>query len=315
MLFCFVMNIGLVNVDSVKPNLVLMKISAYHKQKGDNVEWADALFGEYDKIYMSKVFSFTPDDNTAYNAKEIVRGGTGYAIKLINGKEVYDKSKDPQLPPEIEHIYPDYSLYPELKDKAVGFLTRGCPRGCWFCHVMTKEGCVSIKVADLSEFWNGQKEIELYDPNILACKDWRYLLQQLIDSKAYVDLNQGIDARLMTEEKAEMLSHIKLKNIHFAWDRYQDKDAVLRGLEIFARHYKKNIQHNIIIYTIVNFDTTLDQDLDRVYTLRELGYWAYIMIYDKEHCPKIYNKLQRWVNNRIIFAKIKTFDEYLKSGI
>lgn len=309
------MNIGLVNVDSVKPNLVLMKISAYHKQKGDSVEWADALFGEYDKIYMSKVFSFTPDDNTEYNAKEVVRGGTGYAIKLINGKEVYDKSKDQQLPPEIEHIYPDYSLYPELKDKAVGFLTRGCPRGCWFCHVMAKEGCVSIKVADLSEFYRGQKEIELYDPNILACKDWRDLLHQLIDSKAYVDFNQGIDARLMTEEKAEMLSSIKLKNMHFAWDRYQDKDAVLRGLEIFARHYKKNIHHNIIIYTIVNFDTTLDQDLDRVYTLRELGYWAYIMIYDKEHCPKIYNKLQRWVNNRIIFAKIKTFDEYLKSGI
>lgn len=154
----------------------------------------------------------------------------------------------------------------------------------------------------------------LCDPNILACCEWRILLQQLIDSNAYVDLNQGIDARLMTEEKAEMLSRIKLKEIHFAWDRYQDKDAVLRGLEVFARHYKKKLSHNAMVFTIVNFDTTLEQDLDRVYTLRKLGYWAYIMIYDKEHCPKIYKKLQRWVNNRFIFAKCETFEEYLKEN-
>lgn len=305
------MEIGLVNVDSVKPNLVLMKLSAWHKAQGDHVEWASPLFGEYDRVYMSKVFSFTPDDLSAYNTKEIVRGGTGYAIKLINGKEVYDKSKDTPLPYEIEHICPDYSLYPELKDKAVGFCSRGCPRGCEFCHVATKEGRRSYKVADISEFWSGQKEIELYDPNILACPQWKDILQQLIDSGAYVDFNQGLDARLMTDEKAEMLSRIKLKNIHFAWDKYEDGERVLRGLEIFARHYKKNIHHNVIIYTIVNFNTTMEQDLDRVYRLRELGYWAYIMIYDKEHCPSIYKKMQRWVNNRFIFAKCKTFDEYL----
>ena len=309
------MNIGLVDVDGGKkfPNICLMKISAWHKSKGDNVEWADPLFGEYDIVYMSKVFSFSPDDNTCYNTKKIIKGGSGYAITLVDGREVYDKSKDTNLPDEIEHIYPDYSIYPELtKDTAFGFLSRGCPRGCFFCHVKSKEGQRAYKVADLSEFWSGQKNIVLCDPNILACCEWSGLLQQLIDSGAYVDLNQGIDARLITDEKAEMLSRIKLKEIHFAWDRYQDKEYVLRGLEIFARHYKKKLAHNCIVFTIVNFDTTIEQDLDRVYTLRKLGYWAYIMIYDKEHCAPIYKKLQRWVNNRFIFGACDNFDNYLK---
>lgn len=155
------MHIGLVDVDGGKnfPNIPLMKISAYHKKQGDTVEWAEAIFGEYDIVYMAKVFSFTPDDTTCYNAKQIIKGGSGYAIKLVDGKEVYDKSKDPELPPEIEHIYPDYSIYPELtKDTAFGFLSRGCPRGCFFCHVKAKEGQRAYKVADLSEFWGGAKK-------------------------------------------------------------------------------------------------------------------------------------------------------------
>lgn len=117
---------------------------------------------------------------------------------------------------------------------------------------------------------------------------------------------------MMTDEKAEMLSRIKLKEIHFAWDRYQDGERVLAGLALFAKYYKKKLSHNCIVFTIVNFDTTLEQDLERVYKLRELGYWAYIMVYDKEHCAPIYKKLQRWVNNRFIFGSCKTFDEYLQ---
>lgn len=305
--------IGLVDVDGGKrfPNIALMKISAWHKAKGDEVEWASPLFGEYDIVYMAKVFSFSPDDLTAYNARRIVRGGSGYAIQLVDGREVYDKSKDPELPPEIEHMMPDYSIYPELtRDTAYGFLTRGCPRGCQFCHVAKKEGRCSVKVADLKEFWTGQKKIVLCDPNILACRDWRDLLQQLIDSGATVDLNQGIDARLLTEEKAQMLCRVKLTEIHFAWDRYEDGERVLKGLELFAKYYPKKLNHNAIVFTIVNFDTTLEQDLDRIYRLRDMGYWAYVMIYDKEHAPKIYRKLARWVNNRFIFAKCKTFEEY-----
>ena len=207
------MRVGLIDVDGHNfPNLPLMKISAYHKAQGDSVEWYQPMFsGHMDKVYMSKVFSFTPDYEYFVDADEIVRGGSGYCIKLDGKKEIYDKSKDNPLPPEIEHIYPDYSLYPELtKDTAYGFLTRGCPRGCGFCHVAAKEGRCSYKVADLSEFWRGQKKIVLCDPNILACKDHMELLQQLADSKAKVNFNQGLDIRLVTEKNMELLKKIRL---------------------------------------------------------------------------------------------------------
>lgn len=154
--------IGIIDVDGGNrfPNLALMKISAWHKGIGDTVEWYDPMFsGHFDKVYLSKVFSFTPDFDYPIDADEVERGGTGYCISLVNGKEVFDQSKNKNLPYEIEHIYPDYSIYPELtKDTAYGFLTRGCPRGCDFCIVEKKEGRCSVKVADLSEFWRGAEE-------------------------------------------------------------------------------------------------------------------------------------------------------------
>lgn len=311
------MRIGLVDIDGKNfPNLSLMKLSAWHKSKGDIVEWYEPMFsGHFDKVYLSKVFSFTPDFEYPIDADEVERGGTGYCISLVNGKEVFDQSKNRNLPYEIEHIYPDYSLYPELtRDTAYGFLTRGCPRGCDFCIVGKKEGRCSVKVADLSEFWRGQKKIVLCDPNILACKDWKNLLQQLIDSRAEVDFNQGLDIRLMTEEKARMIARLRIKEIHFAWDRYEDKDKVLPKLKLFADVASPNIHkkqvHNAIVYTIVNFSTTLEQDLERIYTLRDMGYWPYVMIYDKEHCAQVYRNLQRWVNNRFIFGAVKRFEDY-----
>lgn len=306
--------IGLVDVDGRNyPNLALMKISAHHKAQGDEVVWYDPMFtGHCDKVYLSKVFSFSPDFDFPIDADEVAHGGTGYCISLVNGKEVFDESKNTPLPPEIEHIYPDYSLYPELtKDTAYGFLTRGCPRGCDFCIVAKKEGRCSVKVADLSEFWRGQKNIVLCDPNILACPDWRDLLQQLIDSKAKVDFNQGLDIRLMTEEKIDYLKRIRIKEIHFAWDRYEDKDKILPKFQLFAEHYRKTLRHNVGVYTIVNYNTTLEQDLDRIYTLRGMGYWPYIMIYDKYNAPKVYRRLQRWVNIRSTFAVVERFEDYI----
>lgn len=309
------MRIGLIDVDSSNyPNLALMKISAFHKEQGDEVEWYFPFGEVYDIVYMSKVFSFSPDYDYCINAKKVIKGGTGYCITLKDGKEIFDKTKNVPLPDEIEHIYPDYSLYPKrTQDTAFGFLTRGCPRGCSFCIVEKKEGRCSRKVADLSEFWRGQKNIVLCDPNILACKDWKELLQQLIESRAIVDFNQGLDIRLMTREKARMLNQIKIKEVHFAWDKYEDKDKVLPKLKLYSEEANLNpLGHNAIVYTLVNYDTTIEQDLERVYTLRELGYWAYVMIYDKEHSKPIYRKLQRWCNNRFIFAACPRFEDYNK---
>lgn len=304
--------IGLIDVDGHNfPNIPLMKISAWHKSQGDHVEWYEPMFsGHMDKVYMSKVFSFTPDYEYCIDADEIVQGGSGYCISLVDGKEVYDKTKDGQLPPEIEHIYPDYSLY-GITDTAYGFLTRGCPRGCSFCHVEAKEGRASRKVADLNEFWDGQKNIVLCDPNILACKQWKDLLQQLIDSNAWVDFNQGLDIRLMTVEKAKMLKRIKTKNLHFAWDRYEDKDKILPKLKMFKDVTNMSFR-DLIVYVLCNFDTTIDQDLERIYTLREHGYLPYVMLYDKGNIPKGHTlrRMQRWVNNRFVFLKCHRFEEY-----
>lgn len=311
------MRIGLIDVDNHRfPSLPLMKISAWYKQQGDSVEWYEPLFhsmGEpFDIVYMSKVFSFSPDYQYHVNCKKLVRGGSGYAISLVDGKEVYDKSKDPDLPYEIEHMYPDYELY-GITDTAYGFLTRGCPRGCSFCHVASKEGKRSRKVADLSEFWDGQKNIVLCDPNILACPDWKDLLQQLIDSKAYIDINQGLDIRLMNEEKAEMIKQMKIKRVHFAWDRYEDKDIILPKFKMFQEITGWN-RSKLVVFVLTNFDTTHEQDLERIYALRDLGYSPYVMIYDKEHTSTkdTIRRMQRWVNNPWIFRSCERFEDYQK---
>ena len=314
------MKIGLIDIDynGQIPNIPLMKISAWRKSQGHTVEWYMPFGDRYNVVYVSKVFSWSEDYKDVINSDQVWYGGSGYQIKNVNGKEEWDHivlDKDHfylSLPPEIEHIYPDYSLYPTLtKDTAYGFLTRGCPRGCSFCHVAAKEGRCSKKVADLSEFWRGQKNIVLCDPNILACKDWKELLQQLIDSKAYIDLNQCLDIRMMTEEKAEMLCAMKIKEIHFAWDRYEDKDIILPKFKMFADCANLNPHgHKSIVYTLVNFNTTIEQDLERIYTLRDMGYWAYVMIYDKEHASQTHKYLARWCNNRRIFATTPRFEDY-----
>lgn len=302
------MRIGLIDVDGHNfPNLPLMKISAWHKQQGDTVEWYDALKSwnnPLDIVYMSKVFTFTPDYMYPVNAKKVIRGGTGYH---------YPDGGEP-LPHEIEHIYPDYSLYPHLTmNTAYGFLTRGCPRGCEFCIVADKEGRCSKKVADLSEFWRGQKHIVLLDPNMFACPDWKDLSQQLIDSKAWIDFSQGCDIRIMTEKKTEYIKKMKIKQIHFAWDRYEDRNIIIPKFKAFKEITGWD-KRKLPVYVLVNFNTTLEQDLDRIYTLRELGYWPYVMVYEKDKLPKKseIRRLQRWVNMRAVFETIPRFEDYKK---
>lgn len=305
------MKVGLIDVDGHNyPNPPLMKISAWHKQQGDSVEWYRGILSDHmNRVYMSKVFSFTPDYEWAIDADEIIKGGSGYAIELENGREIYHKERDNDLPAEVEHMYPDYSLYPNLtKDTAYGFLTRGCPRGCSFCHVAAKEGQCSYKVANLDEFWKGQKEIVLSDPNILACKDHKDLLQQLLDSKARVEFNQGLDVRLVNDGNIDLIRQMRIKYIHFAFDRYQDKSIIEPKLRMF-REATGWGRHKVVVYILVNYDTELWQDIERIQLCRELDFSPFPMIYDKEHCDPTYKKLQRWCNDWI-FWKCPTFEEY-----
>ena len=294
------MKIGLIDVDGHNfPNLALMKISAWHKARGDSVEWWWG-WGQYDRVYMSKVFdeTYSKDILDPLNAKEIIRGGTGYGL-------------DNKLPEEIERMYPDYSLYPQYtKDTAYGFLTRGCPNNCPFCIVCAKEGRKSCKVADLSDWWNGQKNIVLCDPNLLACRDHMDLLGQLADSKAWVDMNQGADARMLTEKNIEALNRVKFKRIHFAWDLMDRSEQIIKGLNLYLEQGKIKDPRRRCVYVLTNFNTTMEENLYRVYTLRNMGYNPYVMVYDKPHAPREVRLLQRWCNNKRIFKTTAWFEDF-----
>ncbi|MGN1225548.1 MAG: radical SAM protein [Ruminococcus sp.] len=289
------------------PSLPLMKLSAYHKSIGDTTELFNR-WDTYDLVYASKVFSFTEDiDTYLVQADEIRKGGTGYCISVQNGREVFDNANDAPLPKEIEHIYPDYSLYPDYK-YAVGFLTRGCPRNCGFCVVGKKEGLCSRQVADLSEFWRGQKEIKLLDPNLLACKDHEQILQQLAKSGAKVDFTQGLDIRLTNPDNIALLNQLKTPMLHFAWDNpRQDLTGYFKR---FSEHTAVKSERNKIVYVLTNYSSTIEEDLYRIYTLRDLGYSPYVMIYQKDTAPREIKRMQRWCNNRFIFRSEPDFKDY-----
>ncbi len=297
------MNIGLVDIDSHNfPNLSLMKLSAWHKSKGDSVfllKPADILNGQnlflpYDEVFGACVFDWNRSIADNLSVVGVKVGGTGAGTAML-------------LPDEVEHTCPDYSLY-GIEDVAYGFLTRGCPRACPFCIVANKEGRASRKVADLDEFWHGEKEIKLLDPNLLACPDHMSLLQQLEQSKAWIDFTQGIDARLLNDENTQLLNKLKIKTIHFAWDNPKDegvKEALLR----FAKTSSLDIRHRRV-YVLANYWSTHEQDLERIEWLRANDYDPYLMVYDKANAPLITRRLQRYVNNKFIFRSCEHFADY-----
>ena len=202
------MKISLVDVDGHNyPNLALMKLSAWHKAHGDTVDWYSPLFSRPDRIYASKVFTFTPDyfDYSPLDP-EPIRGGTGYDARV-------------HLPAEIEAMRPDYSIYPQFRE-AYGFLSRGCIRRCPWCVVPTKEGKIRA-VADIEEIAGDRREVMLMDNNFLA-NDAAFVrgqLEKIARLKLRVDFNQGLDARLVNEDNVRLLVRVKyIRRMRFACD-------------------------------------------------------------------------------------------------
>ena len=304
--------IGLIDVDGHNfPNLALMRISAYHKSIGDTVEWWWSDLEHYDIVYMSKIFSdaYTKDMPEPFNADKVIKGGTGYSIYLgEDGKEHFREDTNKILPPEIEKMFPDYSISPQY-DFAISMTSRGCPRGCPWCHVGAKEGRVSHKVADLEDFYDGQKLIQCCDPNITACKDKRDLFAQYRESGSYVNFNQGLDIRLLNDADIDDLNRMKLKDIHFAWDNPKE------DLYDKFRNYAENAIHKPhgsfgTVYVLTNYNSSMEENLYRIYKLKELGFDPDIRIYDKPHAPREVRLLQRWCNNKIIFKSCPKFEDY-----
>ena len=178
--------------------------------------------------------------------------------------------------------------------------------------VAEKEGTRARKAADLSEWWSGQKNIKLLDPNLLACPDAPDLFQQLADSGAWVDFTQGLDARLITKEYCSALNKVKIKKIHFAWDNMQEETAVLRGLTLYAENaVRKPHGHYGTVYVLVNFNTTMQENLYRIDTLCKMNFDPYVMIYNKPDAPPEIRNLQRWCNNKRIFKTVSRFEDYV----
>ena len=275
------MKIGLFDIDSKYHNLALMKLSAYHKQKDDKIEFYNPLWNStYDIIYCSKIFRRS-HKNDGYIRNNMICGGSGIDVRR-------------KLPKEIEHTRPDYSLYG--LDYAVGFSSRGCIRSCGFCTVRQKEGYIK-EHAEVEEFLNPKSNVVvLLDNNFLALPSHIKKLQKYIDKGWIMDFNQGLDVRLVNKENAKLLSKVKhLKQIHFAWDLMSYEKEVKEGLKIL---FKARIKpHRIMVMMLCNYNTTFEEDMYRFNELINLGVDPFVMIYEEGN--KTIRDFARWINRRL----------------
>ncbi len=279
------------------PNYALMKISAWHKARGDTVEWWNPLY-RYDRVYSSKVFDFTPVD--PYLPEDAVRGGTGYR----------DIPMDKKLPPEMDDMFPDYSIYPEC-DYAIGYITRGCPNNCRWCVVPKKEGKIRP--------YRGWKEIVrqdtdklvLMDNNILACEYGIKQLESLIGSGYRIDLNQGMDARLVTEQAADILSRLSwIRFLRFSCDQRAQIAPIRRTVELLMERGVR--PYRIFIYLLVTSD--LADASERVEALKGYkGISLYAQAERNERMGIVPNKMQMEFQQRYVYSgryRQETWGEY-----
>ncbi len=292
------MKIGLVDVDGHNfPNYALMKLSGYYKAHGHSVEWAMPMFGEYDRVYQSKIFTFTSDEQTNWNC-EVIKGGTGYDIRS-------------RLPEEIEQSkFMDYTIYPQYPFSIL-FLSRGCIRQCPFCLVHEKEGEIhAVEPVELNP--NGQW-IEVLDNNFFANPEWKFAVDFLLSTKQKVNLH-GVDIRIMNEEQAFWLNKLPLhKNVHIAWDLPQiDLTDKLREIIHYIKPWK------LMCYVLVGFNSTIEQDMYRIERRRELGIKPYVMPYrdfENKTKPSQYARdLAQYVNKPQIFKTCSFADFIPRKG-
>ena len=281
------MRIGLIAVDGRNsfPNLALMRLSNWHKQRGDTVEWWTG-FTHYDRVYMSKVFTFTPDFDTVINAEEIITGGTGY-------------KNFGSLPPEVEACPPDYTLYPNWKP-AVGFLTRGCCRCCDFCIVPRKEGTVHPAATWEEIKRPDSREMVLLDNNVLASDYGLEQIDRMGREQVWVDFNQGLDARLITPEIAGMLARLHwIRLIRLACDT-SEMLPVIRQATSYLKEAGVS-QSRFWAYALVR---DVEEAHRRVMALREMGVEPFAQPYrdyDGGEPTEEQKAFARWVNRKSLF--------------
>lgn len=294
------MKISLIDVDGHNfPNLALMKLSAWHNAHGDAVDWYSPLFSKPDKIYASKVFTYTPDyTNYAARDPEPIRGGTGYSVTR-------------KLPDEVESMQPDYTIYPDFKP-ALGFLTRGCIRHCPWCIVSQKEGSIRV-VGDIETISAGRKDVILLDNNFLAAPP-DFVAEQLIKARQLdlrLDFNQALDARLVTDRNAPLLASVKWsKYIRFACDTASTLPAVKNAVEMIR---SSGYSREIFVYTLAQ---EVEESHDRIMRLTAIDRKIVpfcqpcLTFTQNEKPPKELRDLARWCNRQAI-RKTVPFSDYL----
>lgn len=276
------------------PNYALMKISAWHKSQGDTVEWWYPM-GDFDKVYSSKIFDFTPEN--PYLPSDTIKGGTGYDIHSV-------------LPDEIENMFSDYTIYPEC-DYAIGYITRGCPNKCRWCIVPQKEGNIKPYRTWQELVRPDSDKLVLMDNNILSCEYGIQQLESLIDSRHKIDLNQGMDARLVTDRIASILARLKwIKYIRFSCDTTGQIKAIENAIKLLKKYGVK--PYRVFIYLLVTSD--IDNAVERVERLKKLGSLTiYAQAERNERLGIMPNKLQFEFAQRYIYSGIfrkETWDDY-----